>query len=397
MQPRIRILTYFTAIAVFAALTLPVPVTAQAAKKTPPKYYVFNLGQPLGGTPEPVAINNLGWISGAANLATNTSEHALLWVGTSLDLGTLGGTNSGVEFPNHSTKGGIVGIAETADTAEPPKPAFCVAPEYRQFDFWVGDWDAFDVENPAVKVAHNRVDRILDGCVLLENYEGTDGLHGEGFSIYDAARGVWHQSWVTNRGKLLIIEGKFQNGEMILSGVDEFAAGKTVIRGTWKPVSEGVRETAVTSADDGKTWSPLFDLVFRPHTATSAADDRNTVSKLDTEYQAAVKKNDAATMDRILADDFVLVTGSGKTYNKADLLEEARSGRVIYEHQEDTLQTVRLWGDTAVVTAKLWEKGTDSGKPFEYTVWFSDTYVRMPTGWQYVFGQSSLPLPKPPA
>ncbi len=162
-------------------------------------------------------------------------------------------------------------------------------------------------------------------------------------------------------------------------------------------MSEGVRETAVTSADDGKTWAPLFDLVFRPHTATSAADDRNTVSKLDTEYQAAVKKNDAATMDRILADDFVLVTGSGKTYNKADLLEEVRSGRVIYEHQEDTLQTVRLWGDTAVVTAKLWEKGTDSGKPFDYTVWFSDTYVRTPTGWRYVFGQSSLPLPKPPA
>ena len=52
-----------------------------------------------------------------------------------------------------------------------------------------------------------------------------------------------------------------------------------------------------------------------------------------------------------------------------------------------------MWGDTAVVTAKLWEKGTDSGKAFDYTVWFSDTYVRTPQGWRYVFGQSSLPLP----
>jgi ketosteroid isomerase-like protein len=119
------------------------------------------------------------------------------------------------------------------------------------------------------------------------------------------------------------------------------------------------------------------------------------VAALDTEYQAAVKTNDAATMDRILADDFILVTGSGKTYRKADLIEEARSGRVQYEHQEDTDQTVRIWADTAVVTAKLWEKGTDGGKPFDKTVWFSDTYVRTPTGWRYVFGQSSLPLPDP--
>jgi ketosteroid isomerase-like protein len=125
------------------------------------------------------------------------------------------------------------------------------------------------------------------------------------------------------------------------------------------------------------------------------ADDGKIVAGLDTEYQAAVKKNDATTMDRILSDDFVLVTGSGKTYTKADLLSEARSGRLVYEHQEDTAQTVRLWGDTAVVTAKLWVKGADSGKPFDHAVWFSDTYVRTPTGWRYVFGQSSLQCPKP--
>ena len=109
--------------------------------------------------------------------------------------------------------------------------------------------------------------------------------------------------------------------------------------------------------------------------------------------KAAVKQNDAATMDRILADDFVLVTGSGKIYTKAGLLDEARSGCVTYTHQEDTEQTVRVWGDTAVVTAKLWEQGTDSGKAFDYHVWFSDTYVRIPAGWRYVFGQSSLPPP----
>jgi len=126
----------------------------------------------------------------------------------------------------------------------------------------------------------------------------------------------------------------------------------------------------------------------------SADDDKKAVAALDTQYQAAVEKIDAASMDRILADDFILVTGNGKTFTKADLLKEARKGTVVYEHQSDTEQTVRVWGDTAVVTAKLWEKGTQDGKPFDYTLWFSDTYVRSPTGWRYVFGQASLPLAK---
>jgi ketosteroid isomerase-like protein len=283
-------------------------------------------------------------------------------------------------------------------TAESAKPAFCLAPEYRQFDFWIGDWDAFDVENPAVKVAHNRVDRTLDGCVLLEDYESTDGLRGESFSIHDAARGMWRQSWVTNHGTLLVIEGKMQGGGMVLSGVQHAVSGDKFVRGTWNAEDGGVRETAVTSADGGKTWKPWFDLMFRPVAASAASPwttDEATVAALDTQYEAAVKENDAAMMDRILADDFAIVTGSGKTYTKADLLAEARSGHVHYERQDDTDQTVRVWGDTAVITAELSEKGTDDGKPFEKTVWFSDPYVRTPTGWKYVFGQSSLQCPKP--
>ncbi len=125
------------------------------------------------------------------------------------------------------------------------------------------------------------------------------------------------------------------------------------------------------------------------------ADDEKAVAALDTQYQAAVAKNDAATMDRILADDFVLVTGRGKSFTKADLLEDARGGKTIYEHQEEESgsQKVRVWGDTAVVTALLWIKGTRDGKPMDYKLWFSDTYVRTPKGWRYVFGQASIPLP----
>ncbi|MFC5488275.1 nuclear transport factor 2 family protein [Dokdonella soli] len=123
----------------------------------------------------------------------------------------------------------------------------------------------------------------------------------------------------------------------------------------------------------------------------SDAEDMKLVAALDEQYQQAVKDRDAATMDRILADNFVLVLGKGQTFGKADLLKEAR-GKIVYEHQEDTHRTVRVWKDTAVVTALLWVKGTDDGKAFDHTLWFSDVYTRTPNGWRYVFGQASLPI-----
>ena len=127
--------------------------------------------------------------------------------------------------------------------------------------------------------------------------------------------------------------------------------------------------------------------------------DAQTVAALDTVYQEAVKANDVAVMDRILADDFVLVTASGASMTKADLIKEAREKRTTYEHQEEEegTQKVRIWRDTAVVTALLRVKGTRDQKPFDYKVSFSQTYVRTPTGWRYVFGQASIPSPQPAA
>ena len=126
---------------------------------------------------------------------------------------------------------------------------------------------------------------------------------------------------------------------------------------------------------------------------TNTSDIETLIAALDTEYQAAVKNNDADTMDRILADDFILVTGRGKVYNKTQLLETAKNKDILYEHQEDTQQTVRVWSDTAVITALLWQKGTFKGQPFDDHLWFSDTYICTPGGWRYVFGQASIRLP----
>ncbi len=127
--------------------------------------------------------------------------------------------------------------------------------------------------------------------------------------------------------------------------------------------------------------------------------DAQTLAALDTLYQKAVKANDVAIMDQILADDFVFVTDRGTSLTKADLIKEARGKRTIYENQEEEegTQKVRIWRDTAVVTALLRVKGTRDQNPFDYKVWFTGTYVRTATGWRYVFGKASIPMPAPDA
>jgi hypothetical protein len=161
---------------------------------------------------------------------------------------------------------GLSGPLSQTSAPEAAQHSQCAAPEFRQFDFWIGDWDAFDADNPATPVARTKVDQIRDGCVLHEDYQDTNGLRGQSFSIYDAAAKKWHQSWVTNRGGLLLLDGQLRGGEMVLSAVDHTPDGKErQVRGSWEAITGGVRETAVTSIDSGKNWKPWFDIVFRPH------------------------------------------------------------------------------------------------------------------------------------
>lgn len=133
-----------------------------------------------------------------------------------------------------------------------------------------------------------------------------------------------------------------------------------------------------------------------------AAADIAAIAAMDTAYQAAVERNDAAAMSEILHKDFILVLGDGSTFTRADLLKSAEDANVIYDAQvEDPgTQIVRLYGrDTATVTARLYlkgryRKGYKNGASIERRLWFTDTYVRTPEGWRYAFGQASLPLPE---
>jgi uncharacterized protein DUF4440 len=58
--------------------------------------------------------------------------------------------------------------------------------------------------------------------------------------------------------------------------------------------------------------------------AAVSQDDAGVVGALDIQYQAAVKAHDVATRNRILAEDSILVTGRGRVFTKADLLQSAR-------------------------------------------------------------------------
>jgi ketosteroid isomerase-like protein len=131
-----------------------------------------------------------------------------------------------------------------------------------------------------------------------------------------------------------------------------------------------------------------------PMNARNPEEDRKAVAALDTEYQAAVERNDAATMARIHHENMILVLSSGAVVTGATLEQRAREKFASYERQVEVenTQVVRVLNDTAVVTAKLWIKGTRGKDAIDYKVWFSDTYVRTAAGWRYFFGQAGAPI-----
>jgi hypothetical protein len=140
----------------------------------------------------------------------------------------------------------------------------CSGPEYRQFDFWLGDWDVYDVGDPKPSM-RIKVEKILDGCALRETYEDVNGMLGESLNFYDAGRKLWHQAWTTNRGQVLLLEGKLENGKMTFRATEQTPQGPVLWRAVWIPQGDEVRETAEISSDGGKTWKPKFDIVFRKH------------------------------------------------------------------------------------------------------------------------------------
>ena len=155
----------------------------------------------------------------------------------------------------------------TAAVATPTHPNCTAAAEYHQLDFWIGDWDTFETDAPnGPSEARARVDATAQGCAIHELYEQSDGLIGDSILSYDPVRKGWQQTWVTNRGAIMVIVGNFKDGALVLEGEVHLKDGTAVTqRITWKVQDNGVREFAVVSKDKGKTWAPAFDVLFLKH------------------------------------------------------------------------------------------------------------------------------------
>ena len=147
---------------------------------------------------------------------------------------------------------------DPATSPPTPKPgAACTTGPFRDFDFWVGEWDVY---GPKGKLAgHSRIEKILGDCVIAEHWQGAGGSDGRSHNIYDAARGRWTQFWVDNGGNALLLHGGLKDGAMVLQSED----GRQRI--TWTPRADGrVRQHWESRQDDGATWSTVFDGAYQP-------------------------------------------------------------------------------------------------------------------------------------
>jgi hypothetical protein len=150
-------------------------------------------------------------------------------------------------------------LATSGIASGQPSDAPCDAAEYRQFDFWLGD---FEVRTAAGELAgQNLIEPILGGCAITEQWTGAAGGRGRSVNFYDRSDGRWHQVWIDDRGQPLYLSGGFDGTSMILQGEARDAAGEaTLQRITWTPQPDGrVRQHWESSADGGTNWSTVFD------------------------------------------------------------------------------------------------------------------------------------------
>ena len=150
-------------------------------------------------------------------------------------------------------------LSVRAQSTSAPQPAPCSATEHRQFDFWIGDWE---VRRPDGRVVgHNRIERALNGCTLIENWTSTGQNRGTSLNFYDSSSRQWHQTWIDNSGSPLYLNGNLRDGKMVLEAEGKNAQGQTVRhRVTWTPLDGGgVRQHWESSSDDAKTWTTVFD------------------------------------------------------------------------------------------------------------------------------------------
>ena len=154
---------------------------------------------------------------------------------------------------------GLIALPLAAQQAPPA----CATAEFRQFDFWVGDWNVTVNGNQA---GTNDVTLEENRCVVHEHWVGSKGGGtGQSFNFYDRTIKQWHQFWVDNSGNYLHLTGTYANDQLRLTGIAPGPNGKPQQqRLTFFNNSDGsVRQLWETSDDAGKSWQVAFDGLYK--------------------------------------------------------------------------------------------------------------------------------------
>ena len=150
-----------------------------------------------------------------------------------------------------------------------PAPNPCVAKQQQQLDFWVGAWDlTWPGAKPGeVQRGTNTIRRLLDGCVVEEDFSGGDEMHlrGKSVSIFDTRAGKWKQTWVDNEGGYLDFVGEFMDGQMILGREAARPDGaKSLQRMVFKNISQDEFDWSwELSKDGGKSWQVVWPIHYQ--------------------------------------------------------------------------------------------------------------------------------------
>lgn len=151
----------------------------------------------------------------------------------------------------------------------PLPPENCAAPEYRQFDFWIGNWDVVTTSRPEEMRGGSRVESINFGCGIRETWLPFTSINGASLSIYDQHDHAWRQTWIDAGGGRVEFQGGLKDGKMVLTGLwrDVLGPGKdALVRMTLAPAGDGdLRQIGETSVDQGKSWQPYFDFTYQPN------------------------------------------------------------------------------------------------------------------------------------
>lgn len=143
-------------------------------------------------------------------------------------------------------------------------------PVYRQFDFWIGQWDVYGKKGK--KAGDSKISLILDSCVILEEWTSTSAPNGvtysgKSFNTYNSTSSQWQQTWVDNAGTTTeFLKGKYEDGKMIFETYPfQFSKDTMAIRKLtfFNLGTDKVRQLGEITKDNGATWSVEYDLEYR--------------------------------------------------------------------------------------------------------------------------------------